>query len=272
MSFILKGIDEFDLAELEANFSPFLKGEDQLPHCTVRFFDRTVDLLKGALLLKRAGGHSFYLREEGVVVANATSFAFMRSNFREMDVYLPKNGKYPPRQLAFLMLQAYRYALCHFGHFQMHATVVTLNGSAVAFCGLSGAGKSTQAHLWEEHLGAQALNLDQPCILFRDGKVLASGSPWSGKEDCYRPDTAPLKAIFFVEQAAENRAEPISRAEGFALLYLNNFLVPPSRDLEQKHKKAVETVVMNVPLYRLKCDISRDAVMAAYDAVFAKEI
>lgn len=268
MSFILKGIDEFDLAEINENFSPFTKGEDKLPLCTVRFFDRPKDLLNGRTRFKKAGDHSFYILEEGVMVANATSFALLRKNFREMDVYIPKKGKYPNRQLAFLMLQAYRYALCYFGHFQMHATVVTINGEAVAFCGLSGAGKSTQAHLWAEHLGAQALNLDQPVILFKDEKVLASGSPWSGKEDCYKTDVAPLKAVFFIEQAKENSVSKMSKAEGFSLLYLNNFLIPTSDDIEEKHKKAVEKLVLNVPIYRLRCDISKEAVMTAYNAVF----
>jgi hypothetical protein len=268
MSFILKGIDKFDLDEINDHFSPFTKGENKLPDCTIRFFDMPKDLLNGRVPFKRAGGHSFYIFEEGVMVANATSFALLRENFCEMDVYIPKKGKYPNRQLAFLMLQAYRYALCYFGHFQMHATVVTINGEAVAFCGLSGAGKSTQAHLWEKHLGAQALNLDQPVILFENDKVLASGSPWSGKEDCYKTDVAPLKAIFFIEQAKENCVNKISKAEGFSLLYLNNFLVPISEEIEEKHKKAVEKVVLNVPIYRLRCDISKEAVMTAYNAVF----
>ena len=68
-------------------------------------------------------------------------------------MYLPKESKYPNRQVSFLILQAYRYALCHFGHFQMHSTVVMINGDGVAFCGLSGAGKSTIAKTASKELG-----------------------------------------------------------------------------------------------------------------------
>jgi hypothetical protein len=120
-------------------------------------------------------------------------------------------------------------------------------------------------------LNARAINLDQPCILFKDDKVLASGSPWSGKEDCYKSDVVPLKAIFFVEQAKENKVEKLSRAESFSLLFLNNFLIPTSKDMEEKHKKAVERLILNVPVYRLKCDISEEAVLTAYNAAFNKE-
>jgi hypothetical protein len=225
MSFILKGTDDFDLDEIKEHFLPFSKREDMLPQCTITFFDRPKDILQGKSPYKKVEGHSFYILEEVVMVANATSFALLRNNFREMEVYLPKGSKYPNRQVAFLILQAYRYALCHFGHFQMHSTVVKFGGEGVAFCGLSGAGKSTQAHLWEEHLNAEALNLDQPCILFKDDKVHISGSPWSGKEDCYKTDAVPLKAIFFIEQAKENLAEKLSKAESFSLLYLNNFYI-----------------------------------------------
>ncbi len=271
MGFILKEIEEFNLSEMNEHFLPFTKGEDMLPECTIRFLNRPKDMLRGEACFKKVGGHSFYVLEEGVMVANYNTFALLRKNFKEMDVYIPKESKYPVRQVSFLILQAYRYALCHFGHFQMHSTVVSVDGEGVAFCGLSGAGKSTQAHLWEKHLNARAINLDQPCILFKDDKVFASGSPWSGKEDCYKTDVVPLKAIFFVEQAKENKVEKLSKAESFSLLFLNNFLIPTSKDIEEKYKKAVEKVVMNVPLYRLKCDISKEAVITAYNAVFNTE-
>ena len=268
MTFILEGNNEFDLAELNEHFLPFTKGEDMLPDCTIRFLNRPRDILQGKSLYKKVGGHSFYILEEGVLVANATSFALLKKDFKEIEVFLPKDGKYPNRQVAFLILQAYRYVLCHLGHFQMHATAVSLDGCGVVFCGLSGAGKSTQAHLWEKHLAATPINLDQPCIFFKDNNVLVSGSPWSGKEDCYKTDAVPLKAVFFVEQSLENSVEKLSKAEAFSLLYLNNYLIATSEDIEEKHKKAVEKTVMSVPIYRLKCNISKEAVMTAYNAVF----
>jgi hypothetical protein len=123
-------------------------------------------------------------------------------------------------------------------------------------------------HLWEEYLGAEALNLDQPCIFFEDDGVYVSGSPWSGKEDCYKNKRVPLKAIFFVEQAPENSAQKLSVAESFSHLYLNNYLVPFDGEMEKKHQNAVIKLASNVPVYRLKCTISKEAVEAAHKVVF----
>ena len=249
-------------------FEPFMANGDKFPFCTINFMERTKESLKNRKLIKKVGDHYFHQADDNIVVANATSFVLIRNNFSQMDVYLPPNGYFVETQLAFLLLQGYRYILAHHGQFQMHSAVVIHDGCGIAFCGLPGAGKSTQAHLWEEHLGAEALNLDQPCIFFENDKVYVSGSPWSGKEDCYKTDVAPLKAIFFIEQSKENSVGLLSKAESFSLLYLNNFLIPTSDDIEEKQKKAVEKLVLNVPVYRLRCDISEQAVMTAYNAVF----
>jgi hypothetical protein len=101
--------------------------------------------------------------------------------------------------------------------------------------------------------------------------VLVSGSPWSGKEECYKSDVAPLKAIVFVEQAKENTINMISKAEAYSLVFLNNFMVPVKDEIEEKHKEAVLKIVTKVPCYRLSCTISKEAVDIAYNAIFNDE-
>ena len=267
MRFLLKGTENYSLSQIKKQFSSFEVG-DKLPFCRINFSDRPRGILKDKKLFKRVGEHSFYSLQDGVMVANATTFAIMLENYSTMNVLLPHGIDVPERQTAFLMLQAYRYALANAGHFQMHGAVVVQNGCGVAFCGVPGAGKSTQAHLWIKHLNSQALNLDQPCVLFDNGEILVSGSPWSGKEDCYINKSVRLKAVFFVEQAKENVVEKLSCAEAFSHLFLNNFLVPVTDEIEKKHQDAVMKVAIGVPVYRLKCTISKEAVEVAYNAVF----
>ena len=105
-------------------------------------------------------------------------------------------------------------------------------------------------------------------LLFEDDEVYVSGSPWSGKEDCYKNKQVPLKAIFFVEQAPENSVQKMSVAESFSHLYLNNYLVPFDNEMEKKHQNAVIRLASNVPVYRLKCTISKEAVEVAHNIVF----
>lgn len=255
---------------IKQQFSVFLNGNSELPFCRINFYERNRKISEGLKLLKKVGDFSYYVANDGVVIADATTYAVVHNRYTEIDIYLPPQGKYVESQVSFLMLQAYRYVLANAGQFQMHSAVVTHDGYGVAFCGIPGAGKSTQAHLWEEHLGADALNLDQPCVLFKNDDVFVSGSPWSGKENCYKKDIVPLKTIFFVEQAKENCAVKLSKAEGFSYLFLNNFLLPISDEIEKKHHDAILRIVEKVSIYKLKCTISRDAVEAAHNVAFVK--
>lgn len=271
MYFSLENTQGFSLERIKEQFAPFDTPCDKLPPCRIRFTEKPKDILKKMNMLSKVGDHRFYLAEDFIAVANATSFVLVKNNFTDLEVLLSVGGKYPETQVAFLMLQGYRYVLAHHGQFQMHGAAVEHNGCGVVFCGLPGAGKSTQAHLWEEHLGARALNLDQPCIFFEDESVHISGSPWSGKESCYKNRQVPLKAVFFVEKAKENRVVRLGAGEAFSLLYLNNYLVPVNEEIEKKHTDAVERLVSRVPVYRLECTISGQAVALAHKAVFPDE-
>ncbi len=271
MSFVINGCEKFNLSDLKQQFSNFLRNEDRLPFCHINFLERPMNLMEDYRLLKRAGDFSIYIHnDKGIAIGNHTAYALVDKDFSKIDVYLSSRGVYPKAQIAFLILHAYRYILIKLGHFQIHSASVVHDGVGIAFCGLPGAGKSTQAGLWERYLGAEPLNLDQPCILIDGDDIAVSGSPWSGKECCYKNDSVPLGGIFFVEQAKENTVERMSKAEGFSYLLLNNYLVPTSDEMEQKHRQAVMNIVENVPVYRLRCTISEQAVRVAYNAVFGE--
>ncbi len=268
MPFKLSNNDNFNLPRIMMQFEPFMANGDEFPFCSINFMETTEESLKNRKLVKKVGDHYFHQLDDNIVVANATSFVLIRKDFSQMDVYLPPNGYFVETQLAFLLLQGYRYILAHHGQFQMHSAVVVHDGCGIAFCGLPGAGKSTQAHLWEKYLGAEALNLDQPCIFFENNEVYVSGSPWSGKEDCYKNKRVPLKAIFYVVQAPENSVEKLSVAESFSHLYLNNYLVPFNEEMEKKQQNIVINLASKVPVYRLNCTISKEAVEVAHNIVF----
>lgn len=268
MGFAFHGAEELDLPIIKRRFEKFFGGADRLPFCDVCFKERPEGVLSGRKPTGVAGSYSFYLSDEGISIDDGISVAFVPHTFDAMDVYLPSSGRYMEVGLAHLMLHAYRYILVHAGNFQMHSAVVIKNDVGIAFCGSPGAGKSTQAHLWEKYRSAFALNLDQPCVILRNDPILVSGSPWSGKEDCYSTDAFPLKAIFFVEQAKENIVESLSLAEAFSHLYLHNYLMPVNKDFDELYQNAVMRIVSEIPIYRLKCTISREAVDAAYKVLF----
>ena len=124
------------------------------------------------------------------------------ASYAALDVFLT---------IAFIYTSAFHHTIL------MHASSVVCHDAGCAFIGVSGVGKSTHARLWLEHIpGTRLLNDDQP--VFRcmpDGSVRVYGSPWSGKTPCYRNEGAALKALFFMQQAKENRAVRLDGIETF---------------------------------------------------------
>ena len=101
----------------------------------------------------------------------------------------------------------------------LHGAAVAADGAAYLFTAPSGTGKSTRARLWmAEYPGSFVLNGDKPFLLFRENRILACGSPWSGKEGWNRNDMLPLKAVFLLERADRDRVTELSLAQAFPKL------------------------------------------------------
>lgn len=115
------------------------------------------------------------------------------------------------------------------------------------------------------------LNADKPCLLCRGDQIIVHGTPWSGKEDVYVNSYVPVRCIAFVEQASENRVERLSDAETFSLLYLNNYIYPLTDELEDQYVNVIEHISCSVPVYRLHCDKSEQAVKVLYEEVYGEE-
>ncbi len=167
-----------------------------------------------------------------------------------------------------LLLNIFRARLIETGNLCAHGAVTVLNGAAVMFCGLSTAGKSTQARLWRECLGSWALNNDKPALLCKNRKLLVAGTPWSGKEPCYINREIPLRAVVFVEKAPVNEIRQLSRVEAFSLMFPNYMAMPIADDQIDKYTDIVEKITGMIPCYCLKCTISEEAVKVAYNQIF----
>ena len=115
------------------------------------------------------------------------------------------------------------------------------------------------------------LNADKPCLICKGNKVFVHGTPWSGKENVYVNAYAPVKCIAFVEQCSENRVERLSNGEAFSLLYLNNYIYPVNDELENQYIEVVRYISGSVPVYRLYCDMSEQAVKVLYDELYDNE-
>ena len=104
----------------------------------------------------------------------------------------------------------------------------------------------------------------------KDGRFVIYGTPWNGKHGIGANTSAPVRAIVFLRQAPENTAEPLTPIEGLALL-LQQTVLPSDKAQMTKLLDMLGRMVETVPLYRLGCTISDEAVMTIYNRIYQDE-
>jgi hypothetical protein len=108
---------------------------------------------------------------------------------------------------------------------EVHALgLADYDGSGYLFLGHSGAGKSTTARLWMSEPGVKLLSDDRIIIRKKDGKFWMYGTPWHGDAGVASPRSAPLSAIFLLEQAPSNQILPLPTAQAAAELFARCFV------------------------------------------------
>jgi len=162
--------------------------------------------------------------------------------------------------------------LSYLGGAVLHGSAIAYKGEGVIFSAPSGTGKSTHTALWKRCFGDDVVfvNDDKPALRFKDGKTLMYGAPWSGKSDLNSNVCVPLKAIVFVERAAENGIARLEFTE--AIFHIRGELVQPYHD-ENVGRKLVDVMVQlaqTVPVYLLKCNMDPQAAMVARRGIFGE--
>jgi hypothetical protein len=98
------------------------------------------------------------------------------------------------------------------------------DGSGYLFLGHSGAGKSTTARLWQAQPGVQLLSDDRIIIRKIDDRYHMYGTPWHGDAGVATAGSAPLTAIFLLEQAPHNQLLPLPQTQAAAELFARCFV------------------------------------------------
>lgn len=130
----------------------------------------------------------------------------------------------------------------------LHAAGIACAGGAVAFAGVSGAGKSTISHLLGTRKGFTPLSDDRVILRAVDGRVVLHGTPWSGDAGIAQNRSAGLRCLFFLEQGTVNEIRPLSPHESLPRLFRTASLPwYDTRYLEQAFV-ACEAIIRGVPL------------------------
>src|SRR5208282_2109164 len=136
------------------------------------------------------------------------------------------------------------------GGFLLHAASAICDGQAYLFSGISGAGKTTMTRLAPPDI---TLLTDEISYLRPnpDG-YSAFGTPFAGElakagENC----TAPVAALFFLEQGPENRVDELSPTEAVRRLMRNILFFAEDQVLVEKLLATACDFVARVPIRRL---------------------
>jgi len=205
----------------------------------------------------------------------AAAFYYNR-DYSEVEIRLWKGRKHPLFTLADFEYLYTGFAFCdrltELGGVVLHGSAIAMNKRGIVFSANSGTGKSTHTQLWKERFGeaVTVVNDDKPAIRFDDGFPHFFGTPWSGKTALNENVRVPLHAIVFIHRADTNRIERLTVKE--SLFHLTGQIARPYYDsgLGMKTLDRIERLIATVPVYRLHCSISQDAVDAAFNEIMEK--
>lgn len=154
-----------------------------------------------------------------------------------------------------------------FNGVMLHASAVQYDGFAYLFSADSGTGKSTHTHLWlEKFPSAEILNDDKPAIRYIDGKFYAYGTPWSGKFDESINTKTEIAGITFLSRGENNEIQQVS-GENAMLDFMNQTVRPLRKEYMILFMETLDKILTQIPVYRLKCNMSLEAVETSYNAM-----
>ena len=158
-----------------------------------------------------------------------------------------------------MLLFAFRTA--PLGTLELHASMVSNSGKAFLFLAKSGTGKSTHSSLWLKHIpGSELMNDDNPVVrVWPDGKVVAYGTPWSGKTPCYRNVEAPVGAFVRIKRSPENKIHRLNLLQSYALLYSSCSGFKADKTIADGLHSSLEQAVTGTPCYELECRPDEEA-------------
>ncbi|MBQ9249945.1 MAG: hypothetical protein IJ179_06210 [Oscillospiraceae bacterium] len=158
------------------------------------------------------------------------------------------------------------------GGLLLHGSALEVDGLGYLFTAPSGTGKSTHARLWRELLGARVrmINDDKPLLRLGPEGVTVYGTPWNGKHRLGENIAAPLRAVCFLEQAAENVIAPLSGAEVWPLL-LAQVYRPADPAALRRTLELLDGLCARLRFYRLGCNMAPEAARLAYETMSKEE-
>lgn len=167
-----------------------------------------------------------------------------------------------------LMGSAFHLLLLEHEGVFLHSSTVVVDGKAYSFSAPCQTGKSTHTSLWLKKFGDRAFIINDDKAIFRkiDGQYKVFGSPFCGKYDINVDTSAELGGICFIEQAKENSIEKIDSKQALPL-FISQTVRPQSAERMILLCDALDDLFKEIPIYKLKCNISLEAAELSYQTM-----
>lgn len=162
---------------------------------------------------------------------------------------------------------AFYYRLLKFGGFMLHSSCISYRDKAYIFSADSGTGKSTHTSLWRKYIdGVTVINDDKPAVRLIDDRFYAIGTPWSGKTAQNTDISVPVGGVVMLYRGKENIVRPAGSTESVPFL-IRQTMFPSRVENSDLLAELLDKFIRSVPVYRLECDMSEDAVKASFEAL-----
>ena len=226
--------DDKDMEMLLPSFRPFVcerieNGQsDLLLEAVVDSLSDVLPLQKGRLLEEDRNDMGYirlYQSEDCYLIEIQSADKLPRhcmiadKLFRSVRLHVDWSDRTIGAVLSSMLRIAYSQAILPHQGVSIHASAVCWNGQSYLFMGKSGTGKSTHSALWIKYFeGCELLNDDNPVVRILGDKVIAYGTPWSGKTPCYRNLCFPVGGMVRLYQSEVNRYEVCQNINAFVAL------------------------------------------------------
>ena len=163
--------------------------------------------------------------------------------------------------------------LREFNGFLLHCALIEYEGRGYAFSAKSGTGKSTHISLWKKVFGDKVtvVNGDKPLVRYIDGRFVAYGTPWCGKEGYGENTSVELSALCFIERADNNSIKSISASDAVSRIF-HQLLIPNDIESFDRMSELLDAMLAEVPCYLLGCNMNEEAAVVAYNGMNGKDI
>ena len=193
---------------------------------------------------------------------------FDKNYYEENKSEFPEGASFEDMEYVLTGEYFHRLILDHNG-LMLHSSAVVVDGYSYLFSADSGTGKSTHTNLWLEKFGEDAfiINDDKPAVRKIDGQWYVYGTPWCGKHSTNKIATAKLGAIVFLERSENNWIEPENVKDAIPKVFKQTTRKLYLEEYMDKLLSHIEQLLEETPLYKMGCDISKEAVDMAYEKI-----